>query len=109
VSPWEVYDYPFPWGSHPAVVVSNRVRCERKPEVVVLACRSLRPGPDRAALEHEVILNGADGLDGQTLCRCDLLFTVPKAELRNRRGVVSTERQRLIARRIVQGLAIAGL
>ena len=47
--PWEVWDFEFAWGTHPAVIVSNPVRVERKPEVVVLACRSLRPGTDRAA------------------------------------------------------------
>ena len=109
MTPWEVYDFEFAWGKHPAVVVSNRIRCERKPEVVVLACRSMSHGTARDALENEVLLNGADGLDWQTLCRCDLLFTVPKAGLTNRRGVVSVERQRQIARKIVQGLAIAGM
>lgn len=109
MKPWEVYDCDFPWGSHPAVVISNSVRCETKPHVVVLGCRTLRAGTRREAGALEVILNGADGLDWATLCKCDLMYTVGCADLRNHRGVVSPVRQREIARRIVQGLAITGL
>jgi hypothetical protein len=54
-------------------------------------------------------LNEADGLDWKTLCRCDLLFTVDKAALSKKRGQVTSERRRDIARKIIQGLAIAGL
>jgi len=38
-----------------------------------------------------------------------LLFTVEKSSLTNKRGVVTHERRREIARKIIQGLAIAGL
>jgi hypothetical protein len=41
--------------------------------------------------------------------QCDLLFTVDKAKLGRRRGEVSRARRSDIARKIVQGLAIAGL
>jgi len=109
VSPWEVWDYEFPWGTHPAVIVSNPVRVERKPEVVVLACRTLRPGSERDAEVNEALLDEADGLDWKTLVRCDLLWTVPKAKLTRRRGEVTPARRKDIARKIVQGLAVAGL
>ncbi len=109
VKPWEVWDYEFAWGTHPAVVVSNAVRCDRKPEIVVLACRTMRAGPERDPLENEALLDTADGLDWKTLCRCDLLFTVAKEKLSRRRGVVTAERRRDVARKIIQGLAISGL
>ncbi|MEI2762447.1 hypothetical protein [Methanothrix soehngenii] len=48
-------------------------------------------------------------MDLKTLCRCDLLFTVEKAKLRTRRGIVTPARRKEIARRIIQGLAIAGM
>jgi hypothetical protein len=38
-----------------------------------------------------------------------LLFTVDKASLSKKRGQVTAERRRDIARKIIQGLAIAGL
>ena len=43
------------------------------------------------------------------LVRCDLLWTVPKAKLTRRRGEVTPARRKDIARKIVQGLAVAGL
>lgn len=109
MKPWEVWDYEFAWGTHPAVLVSNPVRVERKPEVVVLACRTLRPGTERDPEANEALLDEADGLDWKTLVRCDLLWTVPKAKLVRRRGEVTAPRRKEIARKIVQGLAVAGL
>lgn len=109
VHPWDVVDYPFAWGTHPAVVVSNAQRCARKPEIVVLACRTMRPETTREAAENETLLDAADGLDWKTLCRCDLLFTVAKDKFVRKRGQVGAERQRDIGRKIIQGLAIAGL
>ena len=55
------------------------------------------------------ILRIADGLNTMTRCECDLLYTVEKSALQNRRGTVSLERQRDISRKIIQGLALAGL
>jgi hypothetical protein len=97
------------YGLHPVVLISCQGRVDSKPEVVVLKCITMRPATSRDARENETILDRADGLDWKTLCRCDLLFTVPKATLTNRRGSVTMERRREIARKIIQGLAIAGL
>ena len=109
IHPWDVVEFPFAWGTHPAVVVSNAQRCARKPEIVVLACRTMRPETTRGAEANEAMLDAEDGLDWKTLCRCDLLFTVSKDKLTRKRGRVSAERQRDIGRRIIQGLALAGL
>jgi mRNA-degrading endonuclease toxin of MazEF toxin-antitoxin module len=109
VNAWDIYDYEFPWGKHPAVVVSNPVRVKLKPQVVILACRTLRPGQTREPEANEALLNHEDGLNWSTLCRCDLLWTVDKAALSQHRGNVCAERRRDIATRIIQGLAIAGL
>jgi hypothetical protein len=45
---------------------------------------------------NEVILDANDGLDWPTLCKCDLLYTIQKVNLSNRRGAVSAERRRQI-------------
>jgi hypothetical protein len=45
---------------------------------------------------HEVILDKADGLDWPTLCKCDLLRAVSKAQLKNKRGHVTEARRRQI-------------
>jgi hypothetical protein len=97
------------YGPHPVVLVSCQARIDAKPEVVVLKCTTMRPATAREARENESILDEAEGLDWKTLCRCDLLFTLPKATLTKQRGSVSVERRREIARKIVQGLAIAGM
>ena len=78
-----------------------------KPEVVVLTCSSHRS--QRPPREHEVILNEADGLGWPTLCRCDLLYTLAKSSLTQRRGEVSAIRRREIAKRILQGQSLEGL
>jgi hypothetical protein len=109
VNAWDIYDYEFPWGLHPAVVVSNTARVKLKPQVVVLSCRTLRASQARDPEANEAMLNHEDGLDWSTLCRCDLLWTVDKAELKQHRGNVCGERRRDIARKMIQGLAIAGL
>jgi hypothetical protein len=69
----------------------------------------MKPGQEREPRENEAVLDSADGLDWKTLCRCDLLFTLDKATLSQKRGLVAFERRRDIARKIIQGLAIAGL
>lgn len=104
---WEIWTGDI-FGPHPVVLISCQARIETKLDVVVLKCTTMRPESVRAAKENEAVLDRADGLDWATLCRCDLLFTVPKTALSNRRGIVSVERRRDIARKIIQGLAIAG-
>jgi len=109
VKPWEIWDCPFPWGEHPAVVISNSLRVELKDQIVVLSCRTMRPATQRDPVGCEVLLDQADGLDWKTLCRCDLLYTIDKSILKQKRGEVVTSRRREIAAKIQQGLAIAGL
>jgi mRNA-degrading endonuclease toxin of MazEF toxin-antitoxin module len=105
---WEIYTAGL-FDEHPCVLVSNQPRIDAKPEVVVLSCRPMRPANEREPRANEVLLDEADGLDLKTLCRCDLLFTLEKAKLGRRRGIVTPARRNEIARRIIQGLAIAGL
>ena len=56
----------------------------------------------RPAYDFEVILDESDGLDWQTLCRCDLVFLAPKAAINNRRGHLTEERRRQILRTMLQ-------
>lgn len=60
----------------------------------MIMCASRRA--TRRPEPNEVILDANDGLDWATLCKCDLLYTVQKANLVNRRGAVSAERRRQI-------------
>jgi hypothetical protein len=69
----------------------------------------MKPGQERQPRENETVLDEEDGMNWKTLCRCDLLFTVDKASLSQKRGQVTPERRRDIAQKIIQGLAVAGL
>jgi mRNA-degrading endonuclease toxin of MazEF toxin-antitoxin module len=97
---WQIWTYDFPGaGQHPAVIVSHPLRAERKEIVEVLLCTTLRaahsPGP------HEVVLNSADGLEWSTLCRCDLVYSIPRSDLTALRGTVSMARRRDIIRKLI--------
>jgi hypothetical protein len=96
---WDIFSWEFPEGKHPAVVVSHPARIAAKPTVNVLLCSSQRAR--RTADVNEVILDEADGLDWATLCKCDLIYDVPKSDLTGLRGSVSPIRRRQIVGRIV--------
>ena len=64
----------------------------------VLICTTQRAA--RPPRETEVRLNGADGLDWETLCRCDLLWLVEKSKLTAKRGSVSRVRRPQIVEKI---------
>jgi mRNA-degrading endonuclease toxin of MazEF toxin-antitoxin module len=101
VNAWDIYTYDFPdAGPHPAVVISSPERAERKPFVSVLLGSSQRAG--RPANATEVLLNGADGLDWETLVKCDLIHAVSKSDLTSKRGSVSPARRRLIVQRMIE-------
>ncbi len=90
------------------MLVSNQTRIERKQKVVVLKCQTFYSG-DIPAGEFETVLGPEDGLQRPTICTCDLFFTAAKSEISQKRGAVCYERQRDISRKMIQGLAIAGL
>jgi len=105
---WEIWTYAFPGaGEHPAVIISHTQRVERKQVVEVLLGATLRGEAEPAP--QDVVLNSADGLDWKTLCRCDLIYSVPHEDLRTRRGLVSLERRREIIRRIIWSHGWSGL
>ena len=93
---WDIYSFqPQNWPQpHPAVIVSHSERVANKPEVTILMCSS-KPAA-RPAKPNEVILDASDGLHWPTLCKCDLLYTVPKSELKNHSGAVTPERRKQI-------------
>ena len=78
-----------------------------KPEACLLLCSSQRAS--RLPKQHEVRLNGADGLDWETLVKCDLIYAASKEQLKDKRGTVTHARRRQIAERVVKSLAFAGL
>ena len=96
---WDVWTCDFAEaGPHPAVIVSHPDRVARGSLVNVLICTSQRAS--RPPKENEVLLNGADGLDWETLVRCDLMYLVERSELYQHRGDVSVIRRRAIVQRL---------
>lgn len=108
MKPWEIWTGNV-YGPHPVVVISAANRVARRARVVVLKCTTVRPGDSWKPDELECVLDESDGLELRTRCTCDLMFTIDKSALTDKRGEVSWERRRDIARKIIQGLAIAGL
>jgi mRNA-degrading endonuclease toxin of MazEF toxin-antitoxin module len=85
---------------HPVVVISHPDRAARKDPVDVVMCSTQRAS--RAAKGHEFILDQADGLNWATLCKCDLIYAAPKAELTQQRGTVSDGRKAPLIRKIIE-------
>lgn len=79
-------------------MVSHPDRIARAPVVNVLLCSSQRA--TRHPRENEVLLNGADGLDWESLVKCDLMYLVEKDRLYQRRGSVSALRRRALVQQI---------
>lgn len=99
MKPWDIYNYDFgEAGPHPAVIVSHPDRVAKAEWVNVLFCTTQRA--NRPPKETEVRLNGADGLDWETLCRCDALWLVEKSRLSRKRGSVAPIRRRQIVDKI---------
>jgi AraC-like DNA-binding protein len=66
---------------------------------------TLRGGTRRAARsakEHEIILDEADGMDWETLMRCDVIYLAPKKELSRYRGAVTLKRRRAAGTKIIR-------
>jgi hypothetical protein len=106
---WEIWTGPI-FGAHPVLLISAQPRIDRKQFVVVLKGVTMRPGQPFKTDSLQTTLDREDGLETETRFDCDLLFTLEKKELSQKRGEVrSLERRRDISRKIIQGLAVAGL
>lgn len=57
-------------------------------------------GSGRYNNSSEVVLNGADGLEWETLVKCDLMYLVEKERLYRRRGRVGTMQRRALVQRL---------
>lgn len=108
MKPWDIYTFDFPdIGAHPAVILGTPERTAAKPKLNVLLCQSKRA--TRRAEINEIILDAEDGLDWETLCKCDLVYVVNREMLKNKRGEVTVERRRQMAEKLIRSLGLAGL
>jgi hypothetical protein len=106
---WEIWTGPI-FGPHPVLLISSQARIDRKQFVVVLKGVTMRPRQAFKIDALQTTLDREDGLENQTRFDCDLLYTLDKRELTQKRGEVhSLEKRRDISRKIIQGLSVAGL
>jgi len=101
---WDIasFEFPAPVGEHPVVITSNPDRLAHARLANVLYCRTQRQA--RVSGPEEVLLNTEDGLDWETFCRCDHIFSVECCRLKRRArpARVTIERRRQISDRIIQ-------
>lgn len=85
---------------HPAVVLSPESRLDNPQMERVNVLMGTKKQPAEAAREHQVVLNGADGLDHLTLVDCGFIYTVNKSTINRIAGLVSYTRRAEIQRRV---------
>ncbi len=99
---WDTFDCEFSHGKHPCIVISPTDRC-KNPDLLtvnVLACQSYRA--QRLPRENECLIDASDGMDWETLVRCDFVWVARKSELKQRRGKVGPERRRAIGQKLIR-------
>ena len=91
---------------HPAVVLSppDLLSDPRQSRINVLV--GTKKQPAEAAKSHQVILNGADGLEFMTLLNCALVYQVRKTNVLRTVGAVSHGRRGAIATRLRAALGL---
>lgn len=85
---------------HPGVILSgeNTLNDPKQARFNVLMGTKRPPAASTGA--HQVLLNGADGLDHQTQIDCSLVYVARKASVIRLAGTVSLERRKEIQRRV---------
>ena len=91
---------------HPGIVLSGEEWCSspHTSNLNVLACSKRAPGDDLRP--HQVLLNGADGLEFQTAVDCRFFHIVAKATVTETIGHVTPERRRILGRKINEALRL---
>ncbi len=85
---------------HPAVVLSCEEDCQDAHFRRINVLYGTKRVPAVSAEPWQVILNGADGLDFQTLVDCGIFYLVDKDRCSPSIGSVGVERRRAIGRKI---------
>jgi mRNA-degrading endonuclease toxin of MazEF toxin-antitoxin module len=81
-------------GEHPCVLISPSELCARAKYVNILYCTSQRQS--RPPKPHEVLLNGADGMEWETFVDCSAIWLVESDNLFVQYGTVTLHRRNAI-------------
>lgn len=85
---------------HPGVVLSGEnTLTDSKQHRINLLLGTKKP-PAASVSSHNVVLNGADGLDHLTLLDCSLVYVARKQSIIRLAGTVSLERRKDIQRKV---------
>lgn len=85
---------------HPAVVLSGENTLRDSKQQRFNALLATKKPPAAATGEHQVLLNGADGLDHLTQVDCSLVYVVRKPSVLRLAGTVSLESRKQIQRKV---------
>lgn len=91
---------------HPGIVISSEEWCasDQTTSLNILACSKRPPAADTKP--HQVLLNGADGLDYQSTADCRFFHIIPKNSVTDIIGRVAPERRRAIGRKVNEVLRL---
>jgi mRNA-degrading endonuclease toxin of MazEF toxin-antitoxin module len=91
---------------HPAVVLSPPDILEDNKQLRLNVLMGSKRIPAEAAKTHQVVLNGADGLEFPTLVDCSLVYQIRKTSILRHVGRVAHARRSSIAARVRAALGV---
>ena len=91
---------------HPAVILSPPDILEDEKQLRINVLIGTKKTPAEGAKPHQVVLNGADGLEFQTLVDCSLVYQVRKNSILRLSGRVAHARRSSIAARVRAALGV---
>ena len=91
---------------HPAVILSPPDILDDDKQLRINVLIGSKRIPAEAAKPHQVVLNGADGLEFPTLIDCSLVYQVRKASILRLSGRVAHARRSAVAARVRAALGV---
>ena len=91
---------------HPAVVLSPPDMLSDSRQARINDLVGTKKQPAETVKTHQVVLNGADGLEFSTLLNCAIVYQVRKASILRTSGAVSHARRGAIATRVRAALGL---
>jgi hypothetical protein len=85
---------------HPAVVLSHEGRLADPRMERINVLMGTKKQPAESAREHQVVLNGADGLEFLTLLDCAFIYAARKSAILRSAGTVGFHRRQEIQRKV---------
>lgn len=85
---------------HPGVILSGENTLEDPKQHRFNVLLGTKKPPAASTMQHQVLLNGADGLDHLTQVDCSLVYVARQTSVLRFAGTVSLERRREIQRKV---------